>query len=89
MNEASEFKTKPLASATPVTSNSAGSAFVGPTHLDRLIRARKQAAILICCGEEWIMPHFERLNSEIENCKKKAEHLELARAIAKDAAFRR
>ncbi|SFO96891.1 hypothetical protein SAMN04488056_1176 [Cohaesibacter marisflavi] len=51
-------------------------------YLKRLCVARTKAALLIADGEDWILPHFERLNAEVNRVEAKKDVLDLAIEIA-------
>nr|WP_321981194.1 hypothetical protein [uncultured Cohaesibacter sp.] len=54
-------------------------------YLARLYAARDKAAVLISDGEEWVLPHFERILAEIEKLEEKQKRLDLALEIARKA----
>nr|WP_319484733.1 hypothetical protein [uncultured Cohaesibacter sp.] len=58
-------------------------------YLTRLYAARDKAAMLISNGEEWVLPHFERIHAEIEKLEDKQKRLDLALEIARKAKQRR
>lgn len=55
------------------------------TKLARLRSAQEKAALLIYQGQEWLLPHFERLNKEVELYESKQALLDKALTIAKEA----
>ncbi|WP_157967807.1 hypothetical protein [Cohaesibacter intestini] len=57
-------------------------------YLARLRSAREKAAMLIADGEEWLLPHFERIHAEIEKLEDKQKRLNLALEIARQAKER-
>ncbi|TLP42173.1 hypothetical protein FDK21_20145 [Cohaesibacter sp. CAU 1516] len=53
--------------------------------LERVRQAREKIALLIYQGEDWLLPHFARLNQEVEALEMRQTQKILAMAIAEDA----